>query len=123
DIIIILPANPITSIGPILSIPSLRKKIRERRSRCVAVSPIIGREPISGPAKKLMRGLGIEVSVVGVAKLYSDVISKIFIDKKDMRHSDRIRDNNVETHLAKILMKSDEDEKNLAMEILERIQL
>ncbi|MEK0326736.1 MAG: 2-phospho-L-lactate transferase, partial [Nitrosopumilus sp.] len=79
ELILILPANPITSIGPILSIPRIRKKLRASRAKCVGISPIIGNEPIRGPTNKLLAALGIEVSVLGIAKLYSDVISKIFI--------------------------------------------
>jgi len=122
DLILLLPANPITSIGPILSIPNIRKKIKASRAKCVGVSPIIGNEPISGPASKLLTALGIEVSVLGIAKLYSDVISKIFIGREDGRLCDRIREQDVEPYTTQILMKNELQEKDLAMEILKRAQ-
>lgn len=122
DLILILPANPITSIGPILSIPGIRKKIRASRAKCVGVSPIIGKKPISGPANKLLAALGIEVSVLGITKLYSDVISKIFISKEDGRQSDKIRQHGIEPITTHILMKDELQEKELATEILKRAQ-
>lgn len=122
ELILILPANPITSIGPILSIPRIRKKLRASRAKCVGISPIIGNEPISGPTNKLLAALGIEVSVLGIAKLYSDVISKIFIGKEDGRLSDRIREYDVDPHTTQILMKDELQEKELATEILKRCQ-
>ncbi|MCZ6613614.1 MAG: 2-phospho-L-lactate transferase [Thaumarchaeota archaeon] len=120
DLILILPANPITSIGPILSIPRIRKKIRASRAKCVGISPIIGNKPISGPTNKLLAALGIEVSVLGIAKLYSDVISKIFISKEDGRLNDKIRDHDVEPYTSQILMNDELQEKELAKEILKR---
>ncbi len=120
ELIIILPANPITSIGPILSIPRIRKKLRASRAKCVGISPIIGNEPISGPTNKLLAALGIEVSVLGIAKLYSDVISKIFIGKEDRRLSDRIKEHDVDPYTTQILMKDELQEKELATEILKR---
>jgi len=122
ELILILPANPITSIGPILSIPCIRKKLRASRAKCVGISPIIGNEPISGPTNKLLAALGIEVSVLGIAKLYSDVISKIFISKDDGRQSDRIREHDVDPYTTQILMKDELQEKELATEILKRCQ-
>jgi len=122
ELILILPANPITSIGPILSIPHIRKKLRASRAKCVGISPIIGNEPISGPTNKLLAALGIEVSVLGIAKLYSDVISKIFIGKEDRRLSDRIKEHDVDPYTTQILMKDELQEKELATEILKRCQ-
>jgi hypothetical protein len=38
----------------------------------VAISPIVGGAPVKGPADKLLRGIGAEVSARGVAALYRD---------------------------------------------------
>lgn len=122
DLIVLLPANPITSIGPIFAVQQLRKKIKTNRAKCVAVSPIIGSDPISGPANKLMMALSIEVSVLGIAKLYSDVISKIFIDEKDRSSMGRIKDYDVLPYTTQILMKNEQQEEDLAKEIIKRVQ-
>jgi len=49
EVIIIGPSNPITSIGPIVDIKLIRKTLEKNKSRCIAISPIIGEAPISGP--------------------------------------------------------------------------
>ncbi|MFQ6025408.1 MAG: 2-phospho-L-lactate transferase, partial [Nitrosopumilaceae archaeon] len=61
-LIIIAPGNPLTSIGPILSIKGIRKELSKSKRKVVAVSPIIGNSPISGPAGKYMEAAGMEVS-------------------------------------------------------------
>lgn len=79
--IIIGPSNPITSIGPILAVNGMRDLIRTRH--VVAVSPIIGCEPVSGPAGKLMRSCGYEVSSRGVARYYHDLMDVFIVDERD----------------------------------------
>ena len=69
--IVICPSNPLLSIDPILSIPGVRDWLRRRRIPVVAVSPIVGGEAIKGPAAKIFRELGRDVSVQGVAVHYS----------------------------------------------------
>ncbi|MGI0039846.1 MAG: 2-phospho-L-lactate transferase, partial [Nitrososphaera sp.] len=49
DRIIIAPGNPVSSIGPTVAIPGLRAELARARERVVAVSPIIGDKPVSGP--------------------------------------------------------------------------
>ena len=47
-IIIIGPSNPITSIGPILSIKKIKMAIKESKALKIVISPIIGREAKTG---------------------------------------------------------------------------
>jgi LPPG:FO 2-phospho-L-lactate transferase len=70
DNVIIGPSNPITSIGPILGLKGMRKLLSGKN--VIAVSPIIGDAPVSGPAGKLMRAQGYPVSSKGVADCYGD---------------------------------------------------
>src|SRR5262249_406912 len=52
DLIVVCPSNPFVSIGPILSVPGVRKAIEAARTRGVpvaAVSPLIGGATIKGP--------------------------------------------------------------------------
>lgn len=79
--IIIGPSNPITSIRPILSVNGMRDLIRDKH--VVAVSPIIGCEPVSGPAGKLMAACGCEVSSRGVARYYNDILDVFIVDERD----------------------------------------
>ena len=67
DGVIIGPSNPITSIGPILSVPGIRQAVCEAAAPVVCVSPIVGGSAVTGPAGKLMQAEGFDVSVAGVA--------------------------------------------------------
>ncbi|MBN1134559.1 MAG: 2-phospho-L-lactate transferase [Methanosarcinaceae archaeon] len=81
DEVLIGPSNPITSIGPILAMSGMRSILKNKK--VIAVSPIIGTEPVSGPAGKLMHARGFEVSSHGVAKCYEDVVDVFVIDERD----------------------------------------
>ncbi len=70
-LIVIAPANPVSSIGPIIALADLRKAITQNRDKVIAISPLIGRKAVSGPAVKYLRALGLEASSFGVAKYYA----------------------------------------------------
>src|SRR5271166_1060075 len=50
DAVIFAPSNPVTSIGPILSVPGIRDAVRRTKAPVAAVSPIVGGAAVSGPA-------------------------------------------------------------------------
>ena len=81
DNVLIGPSNPITSIGPILAVDGIRDILKSKN--VVAVSPIIGNEPVSGPAGKLMKAAGFDVSSLGVAGCYEDFLDVLVIDEQD----------------------------------------
>jgi LPPG:FO 2-phospho-L-lactate transferase len=81
DNVIIGPSNPITSIGPILALKGMRKTLAKKK--VIAVSPIIGNSPVSGPAGKLLSACGFPVSSRGVAGCYKDIVDIMVIDDKD----------------------------------------
>ncbi len=85
DAILLAPSNPIVSIGSILAVPGIHDTLHEASGMVVAVSPIIAGAPIKGPADKLMSGLGMEVSAVGVARCYRDFLDVMVIDEQDAR--------------------------------------
>ncbi|HJU29554.1 MAG TPA: 2-phospho-L-lactate transferase [Candidatus Binataceae bacterium] len=84
--VIIAPSNPFVSIGPIIGLAGMRETLRAVRARVVAISPIVGGKPIKGPADKMMRGLGHEVSPLGVARLYRDFLGIFILDQTDRRY-------------------------------------
>ena len=88
--IIVAPSNPIVSIGPLLSISEIRNSLINRKKDVVAISPIIDGNALKGPADRLMRELGHEASVLGVAKFYREWISTLVIDEADLNHKDAI---------------------------------
>lgn len=83
EAVILAPSNPIVSIGTILGVPGVRMALRETAAPIVAISPIVGGAPIKGPADKLMSGMGLEVSAVGVADCYRDFLDVLIIDQVD----------------------------------------
>jgi LPPG:FO 2-phospho-L-lactate transferase len=89
--IVIAPSNPFVSIGPIVGLAGVRKALKGVRSRVAAISPIVGGKTIKGPADKMMRGLGHEISPLGVARLYRDIAGLMVIDVVDHRYLEPIR--------------------------------
>ncbi len=114
EAVIVCPSNPIVSIGTILSVKDVRKSLRETRGKVAAVSPIIGGAPVKGPADKLMRGLGLEVSAYSVAHLYRDFIDIFVIDRIDKAQKERIEDLGIRVVVTDTIMKSLQDKVRLA---------
>jgi LPPG:FO 2-phospho-L-lactate transferase len=83
DTIVVCPSNPIVSIGPLLAVPGVRGALAARRTRVVAVSPIVAGAALKGPADRLMAELGSEASVVGVARLYAPWVGTLVVDVAD----------------------------------------
>jgi|Deesub1362B_J571_1020462.scaffolds.fasta_scaffold09343_2 LPPG:FO 2-phospho-L-lactate transferase len=123
DGIIICPSNPIVSIGPILSVKGVKEAMKKTEAKIVAISPIVGGAPIKGPADKLMRGLGIEVSAVGVAKVYKDIIDVLIIDNVDKDLKYRIEELGIKVSVTNTIMKTLEDKIRLAKEALNCLSL
>jgi LPPG:FO 2-phospho-L-lactate transferase len=90
DLVILPPSNPIVSIGPILALPGVRAALKKTPAPVVAVSPLVAGKPIKGPADRLLSGLGIEVSVMGVAGLYQDFLDTFVIDTQDANQRERL---------------------------------
>ena len=81
--VVVAPSNPFVSIGPVIDVPQVRETLRGRRGSVIAVSPIVGGASIKGPAGAMMRELGHEPSVVGVARLYAEFAGTLVIDHAD----------------------------------------
>ena len=118
SLIVIAPGNPLTSIGPMLAIKGIRKELSKKKNKVVAVSPIIGNAAISGPTGKYMEAAGIEVSAVGIAKMYADVCSNLIIDTKDRKQIKQIESLNINVHDTKIKMTNKQAEDALGASIL-----
>ena len=118
NIIILAPANPVSSIGPILSLTQIKDELIKQRDKVIAISPIIGKKVISGPASKYLKAKGIESSCRGIAKFYSEVASKMVIDHKDANFSNEITRMGITTFKTNILMNNVKEEKRLAKFIL-----
>lgn len=91
DVVVVAPSNPIVSIGPVLAVPGVRAAAEARRPSVVAISPLVGGRALKGPADRLLRELGHEDSVVGVARLYAPFAGTLVIDTLDADHADAVR--------------------------------
>lgn len=121
-IVVVAPGNPITSIGPILAVKGMRKEIIDQKRKIIAVSPIIGKEAISGPAAKYMKAMSIQNSPLGVAKYYSDFIEKFAISASDHHISTDISKLGIQPCETDIIMKNDDDEVRLAIYLLKQFK-
>lgn len=120
--VIVCPSNPIVSIGTILSVKGIREALRQTRARKVAITPIISGAPIKGPADKLMKGLGLEVSAYSVANLYKDFLDIFILDTADLMEKARIEKLGLRVRVTNTIMKSLEDKIRLASVVLEEIR-
>jgi LPPG:FO 2-phospho-L-lactate transferase len=91
DTVVVAPSNPIVSIGPVMAVPGVAEAVTARRDAVVAVSPLVGGRALKGPADRLMRELGHDDSVVGVAKLYAPFAGTLVIDEVDAAHAGAVR--------------------------------
>ena len=112
--IVICPSNPVVSIGTILSVDGIRDALKETDAEVVGVSPIVAGAPIKGPADKLMRAFGFEVSAFSVAKLYADFLDTFVIDTQDVDEKNRIEKLGIKVKVTDTVMKSLEDKVRLA---------
>lgn len=119
ETVIICPSNPIVSIGTILSVEGIRDALRRTSAKVIGVSPIVAGAPIKGPADKLMRSLGFEVSAFSVAKLYADFLDVFVIDNQDASEKSQIEQLGIRVKMADTIMKSLEDKVRLAKTALE----
>lgn len=118
ELIIVAPANPVSSIGPTVALRALRKELTKKRDKVVAVSPLIGQKAISGPAAKYMGALGLDISPLGVAQYYRDFVSRFIISTEDHSLASRIRDLGVDVFETDIMMKNRRDEVRLARRLI-----
>jgi LPPG:FO 2-phospho-L-lactate transferase len=102
--ILIAPSNPIVSIGSILAVPGIHDTLHEAHGMIVAISPIVGGVPIKGPADKLMRGLHMDVSALGVARCYRDFLDVMIIDEQDAHLTEAIEDLGIPTVVTNTIM-------------------
>ena len=119
ELVVICPSNPVVSIGTILAVKGVREALRSTNAKKVAVSPIIAGVPVKGPADKLLRGLGLEVSAYSVAKLYLDFLDIFVLDMADAAEKVRIEKLGIEVRVTNTIMKSLKDKIRLARAVLE----
>lgn len=121
-LIVIAPSNPLVSIGPMLAIPALRRALASSSARRVAVSPMVAGRPVRGPLHRMLRGLGLEVSPRGVARLYQGLIDDFVLDATDAKWAPRIEALGMRVHVTDTLMSSPGRAARLAADVLRAVE-
>lgn len=120
DLVVIAPANPVSSIGPTLAIREFRDQLEKKNDRVIAVSPIIGKSAVSGPAVKYMKALGLDNSPIGVAKYYGRCVGNYVISKSDSNLTPSIRRLGMNVFETDIVMGNKQAEIRLAQYLVAR---
>ena len=116
DAIVICPSNPWVSIAPILAVPGVRSEMEAKQ--VVAVSPIIGGQAVKGPAAKMFDELGIQPSALAVAEQYRGLVNQYVLDKIDSQLEADVRRLNMQALVTDTLMKTSDDRRRLAEDVL-----
>ena len=119
DTIVICPSNPIVSIGPVLATGGIGDLVAARRDRTVAVSPIIAGQALKGPADRMLRELGHDPSVVGVARLWAPFAATLVIDDADANLADAVAAAGVRPVVAPTIMSGPAESAALARTVLD----
>lgn len=119
SVIVVCPSNPVVSIAPILAVPGIREAIAASHAPVVGVSPIVGDAPVKGPADRLLRGIGVEVSAKGVAGYYAELLDAFVIDVRDAAQVPAVEALGLACRATDSMMVSPEVARALAETVLE----
>ena len=120
--VVIAPSNPLVSVGPILAVPGVGGAIasaRDRGTRVVGVSGIVGGKALKGPADRMLASLGHEASALGVARLYADLATDFVLDDVDADLAPAVSGLGVRAHVTDTIMSDDAARARLGAEVLE----
>lgn len=118
DLVVVAPSNPFLSIEPLLAVAGVRAALTAAPGLRAAVSPIIGGRAIKGPAAEIMESLGHEVSALGVARLYADLVDVMVIDERDGDLADQVAGLGLRVHVTDTVMGGPAGRERLARELL-----
>ncbi len=118
EAIVFCPSNPVVSIGPILAVPGMRQHLAGSPAPKVAVSPIVGGRALKGPADRMLRSLGHEVSATGVARMYAGLADGMVIDRVDQGEERPISTLGMSVLVTETVMSDGTDRECLAREVL-----
>ncbi len=121
EVVVVCPSNPVVSIGPVVAVPGLLDRLRQRRQRVVAVSPIVAGAAVKGPAARLMAETGFEPSVVGVARWYAPWVSTLVVDRADAALAEAVEAEGVRCVVADTMMVDVERAAGLARAVLDAV--
>jgi LPPG:FO 2-phospho-L-lactate transferase len=119
QMIVIAPGNPISSIWPIVSHRSIETHLSRYGGKVMAISPIIGSSPVSGPAAKYLKAFGIDCSILGIASLYHKFNPELVVSSQEELESiEEVNKMGINVSKTNILMRDQNEEHDLARFVL-----
>jgi LPPG:FO 2-phospho-L-lactate transferase len=120
--VILAPSNPISSIGPILAVPGIREALVQTQAQIAAISPIVSRRAVSGPAGILMEAQGHTVSLAGLASLYSEFLDILVADSQDQVEAEELHRSSLRVLCTNTIMRKAEQRVELARSVVSFLQ-
>jgi LPPG:FO 2-phospho-L-lactate transferase len=120
--VIFCPSNPLISINPILSVPGVRQALEGRSGPVLAISPIVGGRALKGPAAKMMRGLKLSASALGVARLYQGIANVFVLDNEDKAAAPKIESLGMKAVVTDTIMSGLSKKKALARAVMRALE-
>jgi LPPG:FO 2-phospho-L-lactate transferase len=82
------------------------------------VSPIIAGAALKGPADRLLRELGHESSVVGIARIYASLAATLVVDEADADQAAAVEAEGLRCVVAPTIMRGPDEAAALARTVL-----
>ena len=114
DAVVLAPSNPYLSIGPVLAVSEIRAAIRDRKTRSVGVSPLVGGAAVTGPLGRMLTRMARGTSPAHVAARYEGLIDALVIDEADASATAA-----ADLVVTRTVMSDPESEQRLAEVVLE----
>lgn len=121
ELIVLAPSNPFVSLLPILSLPGVKKSVQKSQASKIAISPLVGNRAFKGPLSAMLQAAGLPISALGLAKLYSGLVEKFFLDPQDHHLQEPLLDMHISTVLANLELSSTAQRLALAASILKEV--
>lgn len=118
QLIVFAPSNPLLSIEPVLAVDGFRATVHASPALKLGVSPLIGGKAVKGPLARLMDGLGMATTAIGVAERYNGLLDGFAIDAQDSLEEKELRARGLSVLSTDILMRDPHDAERLAAEVL-----
>lgn len=118
EAVILSPSNPLISIGPILAVPGLVPLLKHTPVPVIAITPIIEGQALKGPAAKMLRELGYDVSALAVARIYREIIDCFVLDQRDAPSRHAIERLGIRVEIMDTMMATLADKIRLASQVV-----
>ncbi|MFX1466260.1 MAG: 2-phospho-L-lactate transferase CofD family protein [Promethearchaeota archaeon] len=115
DAIVIGPSNPPLNIEPMLAFQDIKNAIEKAACSVIAISPVLGDEPIDQPMRRLMEeAIGIGTGIIDIVERYPGLIDTLVIDENDEKYKEQLEDLGMEVIVTKVRIGTQENRIKLA---------